>query len=506
MNRQQSINELLADPEKLLMRKPFTRGCNIMPNNIPTFLQDVNPGGTVRASLPKFKKTVITQEQYMMELDPNCHTVLFDDNIPSICVKDNRNGVQTQEFMRSAIPFQRIIKDKKLLHLAGLPMKFTLVGKNPTEQQQEDFVTFKQYWDLRNQDGMKTKMVDCALSYGDAGLLFYFDYKGRIKSRLISYEDGYVICSHNDENGDRLMESIYYINDTTQCIDSYDDTYMYRHTFNADTCEWHIERYVHGFNEIPLVTKRAKVAWDDAQNLIESYETLYNVFNVIQKKWGWGMLYVKGKISDKARKIAGNIVLNDTSIDGSGDAKFLNPPSPENMIQTLDNIHYRIQEASGCTFILPKDIHSSSDTSGVAVKLTLSLDIQTANNGVIEWQNVADKMVRLFAHGLARELVNTGVDKTAITDFQDLHINASFDVWEPYSEPEYNQMLATLKNAGILSQQTGTEFNTVSRPDELQRIRKEEEDLTQKEMQKLEQTQALNAKYTQKSTNSDQDE
>lgn len=475
MNAQEKIAWLLEDPERLLQRKPFTRGGTVV-DFTPDTQHDVSVNGQVRASLPRYRREVVTQERYMMELDPNTHDVLFDENIPSICVKTSRGGTQEQVFHKTAIPFQRIIKDKKLLHLAGLPMKFTLSEKKPTDKQQEDFVTFKQYWDLRNQDGMKVRMVDTALSYGDAGLLFYFDYKGRIKSRILSFADGYVICSHNDDNGDRILESVYYRVGNTEYIDSWDDNYMYRYTFDPSKSEagWGFEKSLHGFKEIPLITKRVKVAWDDVQSLIDGYETLYNIFHVIQRKWGWGLLYVKGKIDEKAKKIAGNIVLNDTSLDNANnDAKFLDPPSPQHMLDTLGNIHDRIQEGSGTTIILPKDIHTSSDTSGVAVKLTMSLDIQTAKHGIIEWQNVADKMVRLFMWGVASERVNDGSQPTAVTDFGDLHVNASFDLWEPYSEAEWNQMLCTMKNSGILSQTTATEQNTVSRPDELDRLDKE---------------------------------
>lgn len=482
MDAQEKIQELLRDPSQLIQKKPFTRGAEDIMDGVPPE-NTVYTGQTVPARLPHVCRRVVSQDQFIKELDPNCHTILFDDNIPSICVKFNDGQVQEQVFTKSAIPYQRIIKDKKLLHLTGLPMRFTLVDKKPTSRQEEDFVLFKQYWDLRNQDGMKTKMVDTALSYGDAGLLYYFDRHGHIKSRILSYSDGYVLCPHNDDNGDRLLESVYYRDGDTEYIDSYDDIFMYRSTYTVSEQDaaWKTVKVRHGFSEIPLITKRCKVAWDDVQNLIESYEVLYNIFNVVQKRWGWGMLYIKGRVSEKAKKIAGNIVLNDVNAEGGGDAKFLTAPSPQGMIDTLDNIHYRIQDGSGCTFILPKDIHTSSDTSGIAVQLTQQLDIQTAMQGVIEWQNVADKMVRLFKEGLAKELVSSDIQPSAVTDFADLHINASFDIWKPFSESEYNQMVTTMVNSGILSRKTGIETNTVSRPDEVERVRKEEKEKEEKE-------------------------
>ena len=164
----------------------------------------------------------------------------------------------------------------------------------------------------------------------------------------------------------------------------------------------------------------------------------------------------------------------------------------------------QIEIATGTTFILPSDIHTSSDTSGIAVQMTQSLDIQTAKNGIVEWQNVADKMVRLFKRGLAIELVNNGIKKNAITEFDKLNINASFDIWQPYSDSEYNQMLATMKNSGILSQLTATEQNTISRPDEWERLKKEEAEAFEKELEKERRTKELEAQFSKTTSNTEE--
>lgn len=477
MNYKELINELLSDPHKLMQKKPFTRGSDIsFKSSLPDF---VVLNETIEAALPSFRKETVTQEQFMQELDSASHAVLFDDNIPSICIKTKDGGYQDIKFAKMSVPFQKNIKNKQVLHLTGNNMVFTLIETNPSEKQRQNFVTFKQYWDLRNQDGMKNKMVDAQLSYGDAGLLYYFDYKGRIKSRLLSYADGYVLCPHNDQNGDRILESVYYIKDNIEYIDSYDDTYMYRYKKDnsiekVENSGWILEAPIsHGFDEIPLITKRGDVAWNDVQNIITSYEILYNVFNAIQKRHGWGLLYIKGKFKDNAKKIAGSVILNDTSIDGKGDAKFLTPPSPQGTIDTLQLMLDTIQLGSSTTFILPKDIKTGGDISGIAIQLTQSLDIENALQKVIEWQNVADKMVRLFKYGLAVELVREGKNATAITDFETLNINAKFKVWKPMNEYEYNQMLTILTGAGILSKETGIEKNTESSPDEQMRLEKE---------------------------------
>lgn len=483
------IEELLADPERLIQKKPFTRGISEN-SRIPCGLvqDEVSINGKVQATLSKLKRKVVSQDDFVRELDPMSHKVLFDENIPSITMKNKKGQMYELEYKKMAVPYQRLIRDKHVLHLCGNPMQFTLMNTEPTDRQNRAFIDFKQYWNLRNMDGMRTKAVSAQKSYGDAGLLFYFDYKGQIKARLLSYEDGYILCPHNDDNGDRILESVYYSVGDTEYIDSYDDTYMYRWVceWSDDSVEpykWRMEKpAMHGFSEIPLVTKRGKVAWDNVQSIIEVYEVIYNVFLVIQKRHGWGILYVKGSFKSLSEKLAGAVILNDTSMEGNGSADFKTPPSPQNMIDTLGLMEETIQKGSGATFLLPKDVKSSGDISAQAIMLTQSLDIETALQGVIDWQNFADKMCRLFKEGLAKELVNTGKNPRAVTDFESIDINAKFKVWRPQNDTEYNNMLISLKGAGGISEETLIDKNTESSPDEKVRRKKErDEEMKMKE-------------------------
>lgn len=490
------VKGLLKNPDRLRQKKPFVRG--MVRDGSPNEGKEVEYTAQIEAHLPKCKMRVIPQEKFVRELNPWSHDVLFDENIPSFCVKLDDGNYYDVIHKKVSLPLQRIIMEKQVLHLTGNPMSFTMMETEPSETMRKNFVKFKQYWDLRNQDGMKKKFVTAQKSYGDAGLLYYHDSKGRIKSRVISFEGGYVLCPHNDKNGDRILESVYYIKDGVEYIDSYDERYMYRHTNDLQNENGEIgwrfhEPEEHGFDEIPLITKRGKVAWDAVQTAIDGYETLYNIFLVVQKRFGNGILYIKGKFKDQAQKIAGSIVLNDTSMDGNGDAKFLTPPTPQNMIDTLQQQLEAIQLGAKTTFVLPKDIKTGGDLSGLAVQLTRELDIVNAEQAVIDWQNVADKMVRLFKQGLAKELVNDGQNPNAVTEFAELQINAKFKVWRPFNETEFNQMITTLSGAGVISKETAIEVNTISKPDEKQRIRKETEEAEQKALEQQEATLKMQA-------------
>ena len=132
--KEQEIQRLLSNPELLLMKKPFTRGAEMKGRRGAMGKVDVAQKTT--AVLPQYSKIVVPQEQFAMEIDPNCHNVLFDDNIPSICVKLTNGAYREIKFQKLAVPIQRVIKDKQLLHLTGNKMQFTLIDTEPTERTQ----------------------------------------------------------------------------------------------------------------------------------------------------------------------------------------------------------------------------------------------------------------------------------------------------------------------------------------------------------------------------------
>ena len=510
----QYIAGLLADPDKLLATTPYYRRIDASGAQYDVFGRTVESVGTkVKATLPSVKRVQVPIGALLREADPWSHSVLTDENIPSIYVKNSEGGYLKVEQKRLPLPYQQSIAKKQTLHLCNNPMSHVLLNTNPTEAQNKYFIRVKQAWDERNMDGKKTEAVYTQKNESFVGMLFYHDYNGKIKSRILRYSDGYNIITHKDQNGEHILECVYYCVDDVEYIDCYDDTYMYRLTNAGDIVTdaegrvvnngWRYETPVeHGFSEIPLAVKRGKVAWDNVQDLIEVAERTYNTFIVIQNRYGYGMLYVKGKINPKAQKVNGSFILNDTSMDPNADAKMLTPPSPENMKETLDQLAEQIMKGAGTTFILPKDIKMSGDTSGVAVQLTQELDIETALQDVNEWQNFANKMMRLFKEGLARELVNSGEKgfENAITDFEKLNIRTKFVVWRPQSNEAYNQMLTTLHGAGGISNQTLIEKNTESCPDEMARVQKEKEAEIQEALDKQERTLQLTKKYEERET------
>lgn len=511
--QRQQIEALLAQPENLLKKKPFyreitDRGGRPISNTLSGTTVDLT--GTVSATLPNIRKKIVTQAQFMEELDVYSHKVLFDENIPSFTVKLNKGGYLDVDQYRLAIPFQRLILNKQVRHLCVNRMTHTLLITDPTEKQQSNFTRYKQMWDEKNMEGAKMKFVKTQKSFGDAGLLFFMTDDKHLAYKNISFEDGYVIITHKNDEGKHILECLYYAvtdyeGNTTTYIDCYDDEYMTRFTTTTadggtpNESGWVRHAPVeHGFSECPLITKRGDVAWNNGQSQIESYEALYNTILVIYKKFGRGIIYIKGKYNQNAKTIAANVVLNDTSMDENADAKVLEMPVPQQAIDMLKFIDRTIQISTGTTFIMPDDIKISGDTSGLAVELTQELDMATAQDGISEWQNVANKMTRLFKEGISKELVNHGGEgfEKAYTDFAQLRIQSKFSAWKPKSEVAENQMLTALYASGNggISLQTFVEKNTVSAPDEMARIQKEKQQQMEEEQRQAEQAAELEIK------------
>ena len=486
---EQKVKDLISNPDKLLVKKPFTRKIDL---SYGQSNENIKLGENLIAKLPTLQYETVSQDQFLRELDPNGHDVLYDTNVPSIAVKlEDNAGYMEIVHKKMALPYQQNIKNKQTLHLCGNPMKFTLNSTNPTPTEQEYYSTILKYWKDRNMDGLRYKLVDSQMSTGDGGLLFYMDANDEIKARLLSYKDGYVLCPHNDQNGDRILESVYYANGDTEYIDSYDKEFFYRYTKKptkegAEKTGWVAETPIkHGFDEIPLVTKRGDVSWNNGQSIIETLEIIWNIFTVIMKRHGWGILYIKGDFSEKVKKLAGSVILNDKNGEGTGDAKYLAAPTPEGMENFIKQLKEQIQTSCSTTFLLPSDIHVSGDISGIAIKLMQSADLEIASQNVIDYQNVANKMKRLFIYGLAKELVNKGIKKQAITEFTKLDISAQFVVWMPQSETQTVAMLTQLSQIGGVSLETLVANSPFSSPDEVQKIKRDKKENAELEASKV---------------------
>ena len=98
--------------------------------------------------------------------------------------------------------------------------------------------------------------------------------------------------------------------------------------------------------------------------------------------------------------------------------------------------------------------------------MLLNAAIERAMQDAREWDDIADKICRLFIFGLGRE-------RGIFTKYNAMKVRASFDVWLPQSESEISQNINVLKASGLMSIETGSAVNPYAQPDEYDRIMKE---------------------------------
>ena len=141
----QYIAELLADPDKLLATTPYYRRIDASGAQYDVFGRTVESVGTkVRATLPSVKRVQVPIGALLREADPWSHSVLTDENIPSIYVKNSEGGYLKVEQKRLPLPYQQSIAKKQTLHLCNNPMSHVLLNTNPTEAQNKYFIRVKQ--------------------------------------------------------------------------------------------------------------------------------------------------------------------------------------------------------------------------------------------------------------------------------------------------------------------------------------------------------------------------
>lgn len=457
--------------KEILKKQPFVRGMSFA---IPTG-GAVNIGEMLDANLPIITYNTVSQEQFLKELDPASHDIHNDQNVPSIVAKigkgANASYVEIKD-IRLALGYQQMIVEKHTLYLCGKNTVFTLSNPKPSVAEKALFSDIKAHWLTKNMEQKKAMLIQWQKSVGDSAVIHYITKDKEYDSRVVSYKDGYVLLPHYDIYGRMETFGIFYQQDPkTQRLDVYDKENMTSYTMTTETeGEWERGNPIaHGFKEIPITYIRGDVAWSKAQSLIEVREILYNIYNVIMKRHGWGMLYIKGNVDTKMKKIAGSVILQDTSPDGNGSAEYKAPPTPEGMQNLLSDLHKQIQMMSNTVFLLPEDVRVGGDISGAAMKTMMSSAYERALLDAIYYDSALDSLIRLFIYGY-------GIEKSKTAQVTELLIRADFDIWFPQSDSDIVSNIASLRDRKVISVVTATEMSPYSAHDEYDRLQSEIKD------------------------------
>lgn len=486
--------EMLRD---LLTKKPFTR---IMPDGhydhgyVMNEMQEMPP---VRDSL---RRKIVTQEDFLRELDPAGHLINDKELFPDIWQQNEEDGRwYIQEIPRYAFSYQQIILTKHLTHLCGNDIQFELSDKNAGDEANETFNAFRNGWANKNMEVAWYKLVKSVKATGDGAFVGYLD-EGKFGWKVLSFLDGDKLYPHYDLRTGRLTTfARTYCNYsengavTKRYIDVWDRKYYYRFVADGDpknifekvkqavlkmfsTDGYKLEcKEPHGFDDIPVSYQRDDngPCWTFSEETIENYEIAFSNLAHSNHDFGLPIMYVKGEgseeITTKDMSYASKIML----LPSDGEIGFLNRQDASNAYKAeLDKLEDSIYKQS---FAVKTPELKSGDTPGVSLKIMYSDAYEKAMTDAQEYDACVDKIISIFNWGYGIESENRlAFLNTSIRHYIEpyIHLNIS----------ELTQNLNTAVLGGFLSRQTASEKLPYSTPQEWARIQQEQHD---KEMNQL---------------------
>lgn len=476
---------------ELLTKKPFTR---IMPNGHYDHGYMTNDVSEVAVTHDFLRRKIVTQEDFLRELDPAGHLINDKELFPDVWQKNDEDGRwYIQEIPRYAFSYQQIILVKHLTHLCGNDIQFELSDKSVTEETRDVFNEFRNGWANKNMEIAWYQLAKSVKATGDGAFIGFLD-KGKFGWKVLSFLNGDKLFPHYDLRTGRLMTFARtycnYSEDgsvTKRYIDVWDDTYYYRFVADGDPTnlfekakqlifklfstdgyrlEW---MESHGFDSIPVAYMRDDngPCWTFSQETIENYEVAFSNLAHSNHDFGLPIMYVKGEGSE-------DVTTNDMSyaskimiLPSDGEIGFLNRQDASNAYKAeLDKLEDSIYKQS---FAVKTPELKSGDTPGVSLKIMYSDAYEKAMTDAQEYDGCVDRMIDIFVWGFGIESENRlAFLNTNIRHFIEpyIHLNMS----------ELTQNLNTAVIGGFLSRQTASEKLPYSTPQEWERIQREKHD------------------------------
>lgn len=517
----------------LLTKKPFTR---ILPDGHYDHGYRWNE---VREETPvqdRLKRKIVTQEDFMRELDPAGHLINDKELFPDILQENEDDGLwYVQEIPRYAFSYQQIILVKHLTHLCGNDIQFELSDKKVDDESRETFNAFRNGWANKNMEVAWYQLAKSVKATGDGAFVGFLDH-GTFGWKVLSFLNGDKLYPHYDLRTGKL--SVFartycnYNDDGSiikRYIDVWDDTYYYRFVADGDpqsllekakqlifkifsTDGYELEfMQAHGFDSIPVAYMRDEngPCWTFSEETIENYEIAFSNLAHSNHDFGLPIMYVKGEgseeVATKDMSYASKIML----LPSDGEIGFLNRQDASNAYKSeLDKLEDNIYKQS---FAVKTPELKSGDTPGVALKIMYSDAYEKAMTDAQEYDGCVDKMVNIFSWGY-------GIENESRLAFLNTNIRHFI---EPYIHVNYTELITNLNTAvtgKFMSRQTASEKNPYATPNEWERIQQEEHDemaqellLTEQKLEiqsdiAIEQAEAIadiESQYTEETTTSD---
>ena len=498
----EQTNKRLRD---LLTKKPFTR---IMPDGHYEHGYVFDELKEVPVKQDRLRRKIVTQEDFLRELDPAGHLINDKELFPDVWQKNEEDGRwYVQEIPRYAFSYQQIILVKHLTHLCGNDIQFELSDKSVTDETGDTFTEFRNGWANKNMEVAWYQLAKSVKATGDGAFVGFMD-NGKFGWKVLSFLNGDKLFPHYNLMTGRLdtFARTYcnYAEDgsiTKRYVDVWDDKNYYRFVAEGEATSFlqkakqaifnlfSISGYslewteAHGFDSIPVAYMRDDngPCWTFSEETIENYEIAFSNLAHSNHDFGLPIMYVKGEgseeVTTKDMTYASKIML----LPSDGEIGFLNRQDASNAYKSeLDKLEDNIYKQS---FAVKTPELKSGDTPGVALKIMYSDAYEKAMVDAQEYDGCVDKMISIFTWGY-------GIESENRLAFMTTNIRHYIEPYIHVNNTELTTNLNTAVVGGFLSKQTASEKLPYATPQEWERIQKEKKEEQAQELllteQKLE--------------------
>ncbi len=486
----------------LLAKKPFTR---VMATGHGRH-GEVR-GRVAERPLPndRLVRTIVTQEDFMRELDPYAHLIYNREYYPDIWrYNEEDKKWYIEEVPRYAFAFQRIILTKHLTHLCGNDIVFELADYYDDVERVEVLDSVRRGWNKKNMEEAWYQLARSVKATGDGAIVGYMD-DSTFGWRALSFLNGDTLYPHYDRRTGRLVVLARSYSDTdgqgnmADYLDVWDDNYYYRLKNsdkedgegnipkggyledNFDLSEWQTEiKEPHGFRRIPVAYHRDEngPCWTFSQENIDNYEMAFSRLAQSNHDFGLPIMYLKGEgakeLSAADMSYASKVFL----LPEDGSAGFLNKQDASNAYKAeLDVLEDNIYRQS---FAVRTPELKSGDTPGVAIKMLYSDAYENAINDSQMYHHAIGELYEMFIWGY-------GIESERRLDFINTDITYYISPYFHVNETERANILALAVQNGFCSKQTAAEKFSQSVPQEVNRLEREEHDKQVRELMMEEQ-------------------
>lgn len=448
----------------------------------------------------------IFQSEFLSELDPNGHKIndpSYYENIYKEIPRVDKDGNETDKkrtvevsIERVSIPLQKVILEKHLTHLCGEKIKFIMHHLDPTKDQENLFISFKQGWEKHNMPSTVYDFCKSVKSTGDGAFCAIMSNR-KFSSRVFSALNGDSLHPIRDFNGDLRIFGRgftaydYERQEEVPYMEVWDDKYYTLLSYSTDSenkfIEWDADTFqpkfqnaengfdgwrivkepiAHGFSKMPIVYLKNEdgACWSSVQHLIDKLEMALSQLFENNKSYAFRIMVVKGdvEIQGDLRGQARAMLFNDKE----GSAEFMEKADASSSfeLQLKETLKYILM---GSFTVLPPE-NISGDQSGIALKIRYSPAIEQGLNDKNFYNKSIDDIVELFKEGYGMEQYKT-------TDYNRLDLRGDIMVYIHQNDSEVANNLVLGVQAGFTSKETASENSIYSAADEKSRLRKQKE-------------------------------